>query len=1116
MKSNTRTLTRLPSLRPLVALGVALVTLGVPLAAGAVVLKSQLICQTVLSKSGEKYFTTILDVLIKCRKRDASSGTLDACTASSVTSSINLAAQVFDVKVGKACTPLSEAALTDPRPAGLALVPMDRLLTTQRAEYDRLAYGLVDLLYGASEDDGPTQTRSTQTSTGSLTCQSALDKAVASQVGISFKELGTLCHGKEDRGTTVIGRPFRITDACLDFSKVKLDAAAAKLKVGVASRCSESAMQELSACAGMPGETRTVSAVASCLLDRSRDTVAAALDAGHGQSGPRVAGRVAVSLRGTEASFILADETMLLVAADGSTTTGQSDVNGRVEFEARPLERYLLCRDRPSSESTYRACASGPIDVVRGPVFFEQKTLELPLISAEETVFAGVVLRRDGSPCVDSNTHVDFAMRGKVSLVTSQGTVVDSEREVAADGSFLLLAPAFGDYVVRAHCGDEAITQSVSARGSGTTDGATTLELRGTARNVPLPTVRITTLEGAPITDLGTISSGQTIVLSAVFATADNYPDLGIEPEFRWQVTKGEGELQSVGQTTGSSNSRSRAGTGEQVLFKVGDRSVPNQVTIWASDGRGGSKTSILIIGPILDFDPCWIASLLTDQDDLCKQGYTSNTPDPTGGHDQFLTYKFYDRPLNSENESCLYYNIVDPQCVDFDCDGVVDPGTDPSGKCKRMTLGGWWQKNGFDSSTGLGADVASAWYLNSNDLGFGREMHCRVTSWGGPFAWNLISKDRGFGAEPSFFPNFDTTTAPLSSVLLLDALEPEFKAAGTLKDWQSLFGLFPSTVACYVANYTTDLCFDYPTNDPGNADLAFQGQLEIEANPTVNPANAYGTVAMEFSAVEGFGSLGPITKFFVYGGRVAASKRIGAANLDGCGAKNVPQVCMNCHGGAWSNNAVLDAIVAGIDEDAGVLAGIDAIDTAHGDVGFETRKDLLQALTPGESGFSSFLPFDPKTYQFPAAADEAAQHDGIRRLNRIVHWTEPSDAIDEMIDGWYGNNLSSGIFAPWRPAAWNDDGAAPGDESDLYDDVYALSCRGCHAAHYSFDSPYFPSPSRLCADSNTGEAGGSPTMPHAKLTYLNLWQSDFPQLDALSTLETWYAATQNNFVSCD
>ena len=1106
MKSKTRVLSRLSSLRPLVALSVALVTLGAPLAAGAVVLKSQLTCQAMLSKSGEKYLTTILNVLIKCRKKNASSGTVNACTASSVRSSIDLAVNVFDLKVGKACTPLSEAALTGPRPAGLALVAMDRLPATQRAEYDRLADGLVDLLYGESGDSVPTQTRSTQIITASLACQSALDKAVASQVGNSFKELGTLCHDKEDRGKTVIGTPFRITDACLDFSKVKLDAAAAKLKVGVASICSESAMQELSACAGTPGATRTVSAVASCLLDRARDTVAAALDAGHGQSGPRVAGRVAVSLRGTEASFILADETMLLVAADGSTTTGQSDVNGRVEFEARPLERYRLCRDRQGSESTYRACASGPIDVVRRAVLFEQKTLELPLISTEETVFAGVVLRRDGEPCVDSNTHADFAMRGKVSLVTPRGEVVDSEREVAADGSFLLLAPAFGEYVVQAHCGDEAITQSVSA--SGTTEGATKLELRGTTQNIPLPTVRMTTLGGTPITDPQTISSGQTIVLSAVFATADNYPVSGIEPKFRWRVTKGDGELQSVDQTTGSSNSR--------VRFKVGDRRVPNQVTVWASDGRGGSKAWIFVIYPILGFTPCALLSLLTDQDDLCKQGYTSTTPDPAGGDDKFLTYKFDNRPLNSENESCLYYNIVDPQCVDLDCDGVVDPGTDPSGKCKRMTLGGWWQKNGFDSSTGLGADVASGWYLNSNDLGFGREMHCRVTSWGGPVAWNLISKDRGFGAEPSFFPNFDTTTAPLSSVLLLDALEPEFKAAGTLKDWQSLFGLFPSTVACYVANYTTDLCFDYPTNHPGNADLAFQGQLEIEANPTVNPARAYGTVAMEFRAVEGFGSLGPITKFFVYGGRVAASKRIGAANLDGCGAKNVPQVCMNCHGGAWSDTSVLDAIVAGIDEDAGVLAGIDASDTAHGDVGFETRKDLLQALTRGESGFSSFLPFDPKTYQFPAAAGEAAQHDGIRRLNQIVHLTEPSDAIDELIYGWYGNNLSSGLFAPWRPAAWNDDGAAAGDESDLYDDVYALSCRGCHAAHYSFDSPYFPSPSRLCADSNTGEAGGSPTMPHAKLTYLNLWQSAFPQLDALSTLETWYAATVNNFVSCD
>ena len=33
-------------------------------------------------------------------------------------------------------------------------------------------------------------------------------------------------------------------------------------------------------------------------------------------------------------------------------------------------------------------------------------------------------------------------------------------------------------------------------------------------------------------------------------------------------------------------------------------------------------------------------------------------------------------------------------------------------GKCKRLTLGGWWQKNGFDPVTGLGADVITAWGL--------------------------------------------------------------------------------------------------------------------------------------------------------------------------------------------------------------------------------------------------------------------------------------------------------------------------------------------------------------------------------------------------------------------
>lgn len=47
----------------------------------------------------------------------------------------------------------------------------------------------------------------------------------------------------------------------------------------------------------------------------------------------------------------------------------------------------------------------------------------------------------------------------------------------------------------------------------------------------------------------------------------------------------------------------------------------------------------------------------------------------------------------------------------------------DPNGL--RPTLGNWWQVNGFDPVDGSGGTRTS--FLNHNDLGFGRDMHCRA-----------------------------------------------------------------------------------------------------------------------------------------------------------------------------------------------------------------------------------------------------------------------------------------------------------------------------------------------------------------------------------------------------
>jgi hypothetical protein len=81
-------------------------------------------------------------------------------------------------------------------------------------------------------------------------------------------------------------------------------------------------------------------------------------------------------------------------------------------------------------------------------------------------------------------------------------------------------------------------------------------------------------------------------------------------------------------------------------------------------------------------------------------------------GRPAFLSGPFGDfNPSNGAAQAAAYYL-------------AIDPGT------SKDTLGKWWQLNGFGAD-GLGAGnptyVRQA-YLNFNDLGFGRDMHCAKT----------------------------------------------------------------------------------------------------------------------------------------------------------------------------------------------------------------------------------------------------------------------------------------------------------------------------------------------------------------------------------------------------
>ncbi|HEX6704391.1 MAG TPA: carboxypeptidase-like regulatory domain-containing protein [Albitalea sp.] len=103
-----------------------------------------------------------------------------------------------------------------------------------------------------------------------------------------------------------------------------------------------------------------------------------------------------------------------------------------------------------------------------------------------------------------------------------------------------------------------------------------------------------------------------------------------------------------------------------------------------------------------------------------------------------FLTGPYGDfLPDDPDTVSTNYYNAI---------------GATPN----KPTLQSWWQANGFDPVNGTGGTRAS--YLNHNDLGFGRDMHCLktgqklacyVTNYGAPNQ-NAANADAAANQDPA------------------------------------------------------------------------------------------------------------------------------------------------------------------------------------------------------------------------------------------------------------------------------------------------------------------------------------------------------------------------------
>jgi len=228
----------------------------------------------------------------------------------------------------------------------------------------------------------------------------------------------------------------------------------------------------------------------------------------------------------------------------------------------------------------------------------------------------------------------------------------------------------------------------------------------------------------------------------------------------------------------------------------------------------------------------------------------------------------------------------------------------------------------------------------------------------------------------------------------------------------------------------------------PPNCDVAYY----VSNYPTVDDAarktNLIATVAMEYSAGPQGGPR--FVKFYVY---LNNDQLVPDAVLDGNGAKNVPNLCVVCHG--------------------------------------------LRKYTAGQSADlgARFLPFDLASFQYGLAPNaRGQQEDQFKKLNLGILGTNPSIAETDLIQTWYRdpaqpipNTVSPTQNSDAVPDQWL-------SHEPLYSKTIRVSCRTCHITREpglgfgtfgEFQTAASRAQSQIC---------GFRDMPNAVVTYERFW----------------------------
>ena len=248
-------------------------------------------------------------------------------------------------------------------------------------------------------------------------------------------------------------------------------------------------------------------------------------------------------------------------------------------------------------------------------------------------------------------------------------------------------------------------------------------------------------------------------------------------------------------------------------------------------------------------------------------------------------------------------------------------------------------------------------------------------------------------------------------------------------------------TIAFYVRNFSVQIVEGFA-----------YGPVNLEAAINEDLQHHIGTNAIEFGRGRTTGgatdtcSPEPMTKFFTFQPDGTRRTRV---DLDGRGAKAMPQPCISCHGGRLrplDRNGNFVALHA--DDPATQIGDVKARLQAFEVDTFEFSENAPYRRQDIEEGLRKLNAAIYCTYPGSAGHLACADHGGgIPAQGNLGEWS--GDFGRDMLEGWYGQALEtpgSAFSDEYVPAGWTPSpGGAPVGADVLFRKVIGPNCFVCH-----------------------------------------------------------------------